>query len=201
MTSMAPAAARPVLADRVVPRSAWADLALVVGGAGFTALLAQFAVPMWPVPITGQTLAILLVGASLGWARGASAVALYAAVGVLGAPISAPKGDGSHLTGFAWLAAPDFGYVVGMILAAGLVGWLAQLRWDRTVLKAVVAFVAGEAVVYAVGLPWLAVVTHATAQQTIEWGLTPFLLGDAIKALIAGALLPVAWLIVRRVKR
>ncbi len=200
MTSIATAAAHPVLADRIVRRSVAADIALVVGGAGFMALLAQLVIPMWPVPITGQTLAALLVGASLGWVRGAASIALYAVVGLLGAPISAPQADGSHLTGLAWLAAPSFGYVVGMVLAAALVGWLAALRWDRNVLKALVAFVAGEVVIYLIGLPWLAVVTSATTEQTFAWGLTPFLIGDAVKAIIAGALLPAAWLLVRRIK-
>ncbi len=205
MTATLPAAPhstyRQVLADRLVPRSIVADVALVVGGAGLTALLAQLVVPMWPVPITGQTLAMLLVGASLGWVRGASAIALYAVVGILGAPISAPLDDGTHLTGLAWIGAPTFGYVIGMVLAAALVGWLAQLRWDRHVAKAILIFVAGEVVVYAVGLPWLAVVTGATPQETFEWGLTPFIVGDVIKAAIAAAVLPAAWALVRRVKK
>jgi len=200
MTNPAAASARPVLVDRVLPRSLATDVVLVVAGAALTAALAQLVVPMWPVPITGQTLAALLVGASLGWIRGASAIALYALVGLLGAPISAPGADGGHLTGLAWLAAPSFGYVIGMMLAAALVGWLAQLKWDRRVWLAVIAFLAGEAVIYAVGLPWLAAVTQGTPEQVLAWGLTPFLLGDLVKALIAGALLPTAWWAVRRIR-
>lgn len=198
---MAVATPRVVIVDRIVHRSLASDIALVVTGAALTAALAQVVVPMWPVPITGQTLAALLVGASLGWVRGASAIALYAVVGLLGVPISAPTIDGGHLTGLAWLAAPSFGYVVGMVLAAALVGWLAQLKWDRRIWLALAAFLAGEVVIYSVGLPWLAVVTHGTPEQVLAWGLTPFLVGDLVKALIAGAMLPAAWWAVRRVRR
>ncbi|OJX63367.1 MAG: hypothetical protein BGO95_00445 [Micrococcales bacterium 73-13] len=197
-TALAP---RTVIIDRIVPRSIATDALLVVAGAGLTAALAQLVVPMWPVPITGQTLAALLVGASLGWARGAAAIALYAVVGLLGAPISAPTADGGHLSGLAWLGAPSFGYVIGMVLAAALVGWLARLRWDRTIWMALLAFLAAEVVIYAVGLPWLAAVTRGTPEQVLAWGLTPFLVGDAVKALIAGALLPAAWWGVRRLER
>lgn len=201
MTSTATAASRLVIVDRLISRSLVSDIVLVVAGAGLTAVLAQLVIPMWPVPITGQTLAALLVGASLGWVRGASAIALYAIVGLLGAPVAAPSAGGGHLSGLAWLAAPSFGYVVGMILAAALVGWLAQLTWDRRIWLAVVAFLAGEAVIYAIGLPWLAAVTHGTPEQVLAWGLTPFLVGDLVKALVAGALLPAAWWAVRRSRR
>ncbi|HWL01390.1 MAG TPA: biotin transporter BioY [Microbacteriaceae bacterium] len=200
MTNTAAASPRLVIVDRVIPRSIATDVVLVVVGAALTAALAQVVIPMWPVPITGQTLAALLVGASLGSIRGASSIALYAVVGLLGAPISAPTADGGHLTGLAWLAAPSFGYVIGMVLAAALVGWLAQLKWDRRIWQAVVAFLAGSVVIYAVGLPWLAAVTQGTPEQVIAWGLTPFLIGDVVKALIAGALLPAAWWAVRRVR-
>jgi len=200
MTHQAAESDRPVLVDRVLPRTLVGDAALVVVGAALTAALAQLVVPMWPVPITGQTLAALLVGASLGWVRGVLAIALYALVGLLGAPVAAPGADGGHLTGLAWLAAPSFGYVIGMVLAAALVGWLAQLKWDRRVWLAVIAFLAGEVVIYAVGLPWLAAVTQGSPEQVLAWGLTPFLLGDLIKALIAGALLPAGWWAVRRIR-
>lgn len=206
MTSLDLSVQRAVIADRIIPRTLAADAVLVLGGAAFTALMAQLVVPMWPVPITGQTLAALLVGASLGWARGASAMVLFALVGVLGAPISAANAQGAHPAGIAWLTSPSFGYVVGMILAAGVVGWLAERKWDRRVLKAIVAFLAGEVVVYAVGLPWLAVSLAGLglphdAGAVLASGLTPFLLGDAIKALAAGALLPAAWWLVRRARR
>ncbi|RLK49580.1 biotin transporter BioY [Microbacterium telephonicum] len=203
-----------VLADALVRpstriRALAADAALVAVGAGIVAVLAQVVVPMWPVPITGQTLGVLLVGASLGAVRGASSLALYAALGLVGLPVMAPQPDGGHITGLALLATPSFGYVAGFILAALVVGRLCELRWDRTVPRAVVAFAAGSAVVYAVGLPWLAAVlsTLGVAEgsalfgATLQAGLLPFLLGDVVKALIAGALLPLAWAGVRAVDR
>lgn len=201
MTNTAAVSSRLSIVDRVIPRSIATDVALVIAGAALTAGLAQVIIPMWPVPITGQTLAALLVGASLGSIRGASAIALYAVVGLLGAPISAPSADGGHLSGLAWLAAPSFGYVIGMVLAAALVGWLAQLKWDRRIWLAIIAFLAGEVIIYAVGLPWLAAVTQGSPEQVLAWGLTPFLIGDLVKALIAAALLPAAWWAVRRARR
>ncbi|MEO5533585.1 MAG: biotin transporter BioY [Pseudolysinimonas sp.] len=193
MTAVAPAAPRLVLVDRVFPRTWVLDIVLVVAGAAFTALLAQVSIPLQPVPITGQTLAVLLVGATLGWARGGAALLLYAVLGLVGLPVYAPQSDGSHLTGLVALAAPSFGFVIGFIVSAAIVGWLSERTWDRTVLKALATFVGGSVVVFAFGLPWLAVVLHATFAQTLEWGLYPFLIGGAIKAAIAAVLLPAAW--------
>lgn len=193
MSSITLTGRQPVLADRIVSRSLTRDIVLVAAGAVFTALLAQVSIPLWPVPITGQTLAVLLVGASLGLRRGASSLALYAVLGLVGLPVYAPQDDGSHLTGLAAVAAPSFGYIVGFVVAAGLVGWLSERTWDRRFLKALATFVGGSLVVFAFGLPWLAVVTGATLLQTYQWGLEPFIIGGIIKALIAAALLPVAW--------
>ncbi len=193
MTSITLNGRQPVLADRIVSRSLTRDIALIAAGAVFTALLAQVSIPLWPVPITGQTLAVLLVGASLGLRRGASSLALYAVLGLIGLPVYAPQDDGSHLTGLAALAAPSFGYIIGFIVAAGLVGWLSERTWDRKFLKALATFVGGSVVVFTFGLPWLAIVTGATLLQTYQWGFEPFIIGGIIKALIAAALLPVAW--------
>lgn len=206
MASNVFAAPRPVIVDRIVPRTLVADVVLVLAGAAFAALMAQLVVPVWPVPITGQTLAALLVGASLGWARGMSSMVVYALAGILGAPVAAVTAQGVHPAGAAWLTSPSFGYVVGMILAAGIVGWLAELRWDRHVLKAIAAFLAGEIVIYAVGLPWLAATLAGLGLPhdlgtVLAGGFTPFVIGDLVKAAIAAALLPAAWLLVRRVKR
>lgn len=110
---------------------------------------------------------------------------VYAAAALVGLPVAAPQPEGTHLTGVALLTAPSFGYIVGFVAAAALVGWLAAHRWDRVVLRAVGAFLAGSVVIYAAGLPWLAV--------TVTSGLTPLLLGDLVKALLAGALLPMEW--------
>lgn len=192
MTAISPSP-RLVLADRVLPRGIVTDVALVTGGALFTALLAQVSIPLVPVPITGQTLAVLLVGATLGAVRGGAALALYAVLGFAGLPFYAPEDDGGHLTGLLALGSSSFGYVLGFIPAAVFVGWLSERTWDRKFLKALATFVGGSLVVFAFGLPWLAVVTGASLQQTLEWGLYPFIVGGFIKALIAAILLPAAW--------
>jgi biotin transport system substrate-specific component len=202
---------RRVLADLIVPSRSrglalLADATLVLAGAVFVTLLAQVTIPMWPVPITGQTLAVLLVGAGLGAVRGASSMVLYAAAGLLGLPVASPQPDGSHLTGGALVTAPSFGYIVGFVFAAALVGWLAKRRWDRRVPKALVAFVLGSLTIYLFGATWLAVVlANLGVPQgqllgtTLASGVLPFLVGDAIKAVIAGLLLPLVWRGVRRV--
>ena len=139
------------LADRVVPRSVLADAALVVGGAALTALAAQLVIPLWPVPITGQTFAVLLVGTVLGMRRGAASLLLYGLAGLV-LPVYA---DGGH--GLAVLLGTSGGYIVAFPFAAALTGWLAHRRWDRRVIGTLVSFLAGSAVIYAIGLPWLAV--------------------------------------------
>jgi len=193
MTSITQPVRRLVLADRVFPRSLVLDIVLVVAGAALTGVFAQIAVPIWPVPITGQTLAVLLVGASLGAVRGGLSLGLYMVLGLAGLPVFAPQDDGSHLTGLAALAAPSFGYIVGFILAAVLVGWLSERTWDRRFVKALLTFLAGTVVTFAVGLPWLAAVLGLNLQQTLEGGLYPFLIGGVVKAVIAAGLLPLAW--------
>jgi len=196
VSSISLAPSRPVLADRVLPRSLAADVALVVGGAGVTAALAQVYVPMWPVPITGQTLAVLLVGASLGALRGALSMMLYALVGALGAPVYS-EGE----AGLATLLGPTGGYIVGFVLAAALTGWLAQRRFDRTLVRGMLAFVAGSAVVFAIGLPWLHLALGLTWPETLQGGLYPFVVGGVVKAVIAALVLRGAWRLVDRADR
>lgn len=193
MSTTALASARPVLADRVLPRSLVTDAALVVGGAALTAGLAQVAVPLWPVPITGQTLAVLLVGASLGAARGALSMVLYALVGALGAPVFSDASGGSGV-----LLGATGGYIVGFVLAAALTGWLAQRRWERGLVRGMLAFVAGSAVVFLVGLPWLKVSLGLDWPATVDAGLLPFLVGGVVKAVIAALVLRGAWAVVDR---
>jgi biotin transport system substrate-specific component len=177
-----------VLADRVFPRTLVMDVVLVVAGAALVTVLAQVAIPLWPVPITGQTLAVLLVGSTLGWARGAISMVLYAVLGLVGLPVYS---DGSH--GASVLFGATGGYIIGFIISAALVGWLAERQWDRKVLKAIVTFVAGSVVVFAVGLPWLAAVLHTDLPTTLQYGLYPFIIGGIVKAVIAAGLLPLAW--------
>ena len=175
-----------VLAD-LLPGAAVRDGLLVVGAAAFIGLLAQISIPLsfTPVPITGQTLGVLLAGTALGWRRAAAAMALYAVAGVAGVPWFA-----GHSSGYA---SASFGYVVGFVAAATACGYLAGRGADRSVLRLLPAMIAAEVVIYAFGLTWLAIDLHLGASATIAAGLTPFLAGDAIKAAIAAGLLPAAW--------
>ncbi|MEU3251637.1 biotin transporter BioY [Streptomyces sp. NPDC006997] len=185
-TAAVPVRTGQVLAD-LIPASRVRDVALVVGGAALTGVAAQIAVPVpgSPVPVTGQTFAALLVGTALGAGRGFLSLALYALVGMAGVPWFAEGGSGA--------AAPSFGYVLGMILASTLVGALARRGADRSVLRTAGAMLLGEAVIYAVGVPYLALATGMGASAAIAAGLTPFLLGDALKAALAMGALPTAW--------
>ncbi len=163
------------------------DGLLVAGAAGFVGLLAQISIqlPFTPVPITGQTLGVLLAGTALGWRRAGLAMALYAVAGVAGVPWFA-----DHTSGYA---SASFGYIAGFFAAAVLCGYLAERGADRSVVKSLPAMLAGEVVIYAFGLTWLALDLHLTAPATLADGLTPFLVGDLIKAAIAAGLLPAAW--------
>jgi biotin transport system substrate-specific component len=182
-----------VLSD-VLPGARVRDAALVVAGAALLAVAAQVAVPLpfTPVPITGQTFAVMLVGSAYGVRRGLLSMALYLAVGFAGAPVFSLGRTGSVM-----LQAPSFGYVVGMALAVPLVGWLAERAWDRRVRTAVGQMVLGNLVVYAVGVPWLAVAAGFGVQDALAKGLLPFLVGDGIKIALAAGLLPVAWRLAR----
>lgn len=186
--SIAAATTRPgqVLAD-LLPTSRVKDAALVLGGAALTGIAAQIAVPVpgSPVPVTGQTFAALLVGTALGAGRGFLSLALYALVGMAGMPWFAQAGSG--------VAAPSLGYVFGMLLAATVVGALARRGGDRSVLRTAGTMVLGSAIIYAVGVPYLAAATGMSLTQAVAAGLTPFLIGDALKAALAMGALPTAW--------
>lgn len=188
MSTAAATTARPglVLAD-LLPASRVRNATLVLGGAALTGLAAQIAVPVpgSPVPVTGQTFAALLVGTALGARRGVLSLALYALAGMAGVPWFA---DGT--SGFGM---PSFGYILGMVLAAALVGALARRGADRSVLRTAGSMLLGSAVIYAVGVPYLALATGMSASAAIAAGLTPFLIGDALKAALAMGLLPTAW--------
>ncbi|MBI3748746.1 MAG: biotin transporter BioY [Chloroflexi bacterium] len=166
------------------------DLGLVLAGALLVYLTARvsFPVPGSPVPVTGQTLGVLLVGGALGFRRGLIAVGLYVLLGVVGLPFFA-EGKG----GVAVIWGATGGYLIGFAIAGALVGRLAELGWDRRLGGALGAMLLGNVVIYAVGLPWLKVVTGMSVQETVANGLTPFLLGDALKLVLAAVLFPAAW--------
>jgi biotin transport system substrate-specific component len=178
-----------VLAD-LLPGTVVRDGLLVVGAACVVGALAQVSVhlPFTPVPVTGQTLGVLVAGTSLGWRRGAAGMALYAVAGVLGVPWFA-----DHSSGYV---GPTFGYVVGFVLCAAACGHLAERGADRNVLWSAASMVVGEVLLYGVGVTWLALSLHARPSEAISLGLTPFLAGDAIKAALAALALPGAWKLV-----
>lgn len=189
-TAVATTRPRQVLAD-LLPASRVRDIALVAGGAALTGLAAQIAVPVpgSPVPVTGQTFAALLVGTALGAGRGLSSLALYAVLGLAGLPWFSEGSSG---------ATASFGYILGMLLAATVVGALARRGADRSVVRMAGAMLLGEAIIYAIGVPYLALVADLTAAQAVAAGLTPFLIGDAVKAALAMGVLPAAWKFVQR---
>ena len=179
-----------VISARVVPRTTVNTVALVVGFALLTALLAQVEFPLWftPVPITGQTFAVLLAGAALGWRAGAASQGLYVALGAIGLPFySGGEGGWTVATGATG------GYLVGFVVAAALVGYLAERGQDRNVVTAVAAFLAGSAVIYLFGVTWLAASLDVGATEAMELGLVPFVVGDLVKVALAGIALPAAW--------
>ncbi|MER8042972.1 biotin transporter BioY [Streptomyces sp. NPDC094032] len=188
---VSPLRAGTVLAD-LIPASRARDIALVVGGAALTGLAAQLAVPVpgSPVPVSGQTFAALLVGTALGARRGFLSLGLYAVAGMAGLPWFAEASSG-------W-AMPSFGYILGMLLAATVVGGLARRGGDRSVLRTAGTMVLGSAIIYAVGVPYLALATGMTLGQAVAAGLVPFLIGDALKAALAMGALPTAWKLVGR---
>ncbi|MEU9893163.1 biotin transporter BioY [Streptomyces phaeochromogenes] len=189
-TAVAPTRPGQVIAD-LLPASRVRDAALVAGGAALTGLAAQIAVPVpgSPVPVTGQTFAALLVGTALGTGRGLASLAMYALLGLAGVPWFAEGSAGATVS---------FGYILGMLLAATVVGALARRGADRSVVRMAGTMLLGEAIIYAIGVPYLALAADMTLTQAIAAGLTPFLLGDALKAALAMGVLPTAWKFVKR---
>lgn len=190
---------RPTLVDRLVKRSLVADLLLVLSGTAITALAAQLYIPNEPVPFTFQTLAVLLVGSALGSTRGAASMFLYAVLGGAGLPLFS-----EHSSGWNVLFGATGGYIIGFIIAAALVGWLAEKGWSQTGLGMLGSYAIGSLVIYALGSAWL---TYAVlggewlgAQGGLAYGVIPFLAFDAIKAFVAAAILPEAWRLVGKLK-
>lgn len=182
-----------VLAD-AVPGGLVRDAALVLGGAGFIGLLAQWAVPLpfTPVPLSLGTFAVLLTGAALGPFRGLTSALVYLLAGVAGVGWFAGGASGYHLA--------SFGYIIGFVLAAGLVGALAARGADRRVASTAGLMVLGNLVIYAAGVPWLMAYTGMDLGTALAKGVAPFLLGDGIKILLAAGILPAAWSLVRRIE-
>ena len=184
------------LKSAVFPRSTLFTKALLVTtGALFIAGLAQIALPIpgSPIPVTGQTLGVLLVGASYGSQLGLTTLLTYLVAGFAGAPVFA---QGGH--GLARLTGPTGGYLVGMLLASLLVGALAGRKWDQKVRSALPSMLLGDVVIFSFGLIWLQQYTHKDWAWTISAGLTPFIIGEVLKIAIAGTSLPLVWRFVQR---
>lgn len=181
----------------VRPSSAVTEIALVAGGVALLAASAQVVIPLpfTPVPVTGQTFAALLVGGAFGASRGLASMMVYLLIGALGAPVFA-QGEG----GLGVFSMPTAGYLVGMLLAATLVGAVAERGWDRKVVPALGAMVLGSAVIYSVGVGWLALSLNVGLGKAVALGLTPFLIGDALKIALAAGLLPAAWKVLDKVR-
>ncbi len=183
-----------VISQRVLPTSKVASVLLVVGAAALTALAAQWEIhlPFTPVPVTGQTFAVLLTGAALGMKLGASGQALYVGAGALGLPVYAGGAAGWDEA----QAGGTSGYLIGFIVAAAVVGYMAEQRQDRTFPTMFTAFIAGSFIIYLFGVIGLMVIFDMTLSEAIVAGVVPFVLGDVIKAAAAGLVLPATWKLV-----
>jgi biotin transport system substrate-specific component len=159
---------------------------------------AKIQVPFYPVPMTMTTFVILAVGMAYGWRLGAATVLLYLAEGAAGLPVFA--GTPEKGIGLAYMAGPTGGYLAGYVLAALACGWLAERGWDRNVVSTALAMLVGNVLIYVPGLLWLGVL-FGWDKPILEWGLTPFILGDAAKLALAAIALPLAWKAVNAISR
>jgi len=185
------AATTLTLRDALIGRpSASRTAVAVVVGAALIAVCAQISIPLGftPVPVTGQTFAVLIVGAALGTFAGAASALLYVAAGLLGAPVYADHAHGWHV-----LSSASGGYLIGFIAAAAVTGALAEHRWDRRFSSSLGALLTGNVIIYALGVGWLAHSLHVNTAKALEYGLYPFIPGDLIKLYLAATLLPTAW--------
>jgi biotin transport system substrate-specific component len=188
------------LADFLVPISVGERLGtrarhvvLVLAGTLVVILSARVIIPVTPVPFTGQTFGVLLVGGALGFRRGLAALLLYVALGAVGMPVYA---EGKF--GLAVLSGATGGYLIGFVVAAALVGRLAELGWDRRIGGALAMMAIGTAVIYAIGVPWLKVALGLPWPDAVAGGMTKFLLWDAAKLAVAAAIFPTAWWLIGR---
>jgi biotin transport system substrate-specific component len=181
---------RLVLAERAWPGVGLArDVALIIAGSLLTALCSQIQIPLQPVPITGQTFGVLLVGALLGSRRGAASMLTFIGMGAFGLPVFA-----GGAAGLARLTGPTAGYLVGFAVAAAVVGFLSRHGWDRRVATTVVAMVLGTLTIYIFGVAWLS--RFVGWSQVLATGVAPFLIGDTFKLALAAVALPWTWKLV-----
>jgi len=169
---------------------------LALAGTALLALSARVQVPFYPVPITMQTFAVLAIGMAYGWRLGGATLLLYLAEGAAGLPVFA-KGGGIATFLLDPATGTTAGYLYGFVVAAALVGWLAERGWDRNVATTALAMLIGNVAIYLSGLLWLGAL-FGWDKPILAWGLYPFLIGDAFKLALAAAAMPLAWRAVRR---
>lgn len=168
-------------------------ITLIVAGALFVVLCARVVIPTQPVPFTGQTFGVLLVGGALGFRRGLAALLLYLAIGAIGVPVYA-----EGRAGVAVIQGASGGYLIGFVVAATVVGRLAELGWDRRIGGALAMMAIGTAIIYAIGVPWLKLAAGLSWPDAVAGGMTKFLLWDAAKLAVAAGIFPAAWWLIGR---
>ncbi len=166
------------------------QLVLVVLGIAALAIAAKIKVPMWPVPITMGTFAVLTIGAAYGPRLGLATIAGYMVIGALGFDVFASSS--AEVNGLAYMMGGTGGYLLGYVLATLALGFAARKGWDRSVLMMAAAMLIGTALIYIPGVAWLGVL-YGWDQPVLQWGFTPFLIGDALKLVLAALLLPALW--------
>jgi len=198
---------RPVLADLIArpsdrARAFAVDAALVLSGVALVALLAKVSFFIGPIPITGQTLGVIVVGAALGARRGAASLTTYMLVGLAGLPVFA-----GPVAGPAYVLSPSFGFIVGFIPAAFVAGWFAERAWDRKPWLAFIGFAVASIIPFLVGVPYMALILSTvlgvdiTLASVLEAGVWPFIVPGLVKAAFAALLVPAAWALVRAVDK
>jgi len=183
-----------LLTDTLIPQSILRNILLAIAGSLALWISAKVQVPFYPVPMTMQTLVVLLVGMTFGWRLGGATILLYLAEGMAGLPVFANTPERG--IGLAYMMGPTGGYLVGFVLAAVAVGGLAERRWDRGILTTLAAMTLGTAIIFASGVLWLGTLI-GWDKPVLELGVVPFLPGAAFKIALAAAILPLTWKIVR----
>ncbi len=189
----------PTLATVLWPKLAadrnWLrQITLAIIGVALLILSSKIKIPFYPVPVTMQTFIVLALGIVYGWKLGTSTILLYLAAGVMGIPVFAGTG-----AGFAYLAGPTGGYLIGFVIAAAVTGYLAEKGWDRKIVLTFIAMLIGNIIIYIPGLIWLANVL-GWDKPILEWGLYPFIVGDLTKIVLAMLVIPMAWKMTKRLR-
>ena len=183
---------KPTLVETFVPTSSpiMRNVVLALTGSLLLALSSKIQIPFVPVPLTLQTMVVLVLGMAFGFKLATATLVLYLLEGALGLPIFA--GTPAKGLGLAYMMGPTGGYLLGFVLAASVCGWLAERGWDRNVVSTALAMLIGNVLIYVPGLLWLGTVV-GWDKPVLQWGLTPFLLGDLTKLVAAALLLPTTW--------